>query len=94
MNKTYLELVSDLAALDKQIQFAWCAERVAAIEQIRGLMRDYGITPSEPVGRKRGRTPAPPRYRNPETGHTWTGWGARPVWLLGKDSKEFLIVHR
>ncbi|WP_408398694.1 H-NS histone family protein [Paraburkholderia nemoris] len=56
-------------------------------------MREYGIKPSELVGLKRGRSPAPPRYRDPETGQTWSGRGPRLRWLEGKNSKEFLITR-
>ncbi|WP_172166693.1 H-NS histone family protein [Paraburkholderia elongata] len=91
--KTYREFLADLAELEKRIESARRIERDAAIQKIRTLMREYGIAPSELVGRKRGRPPVPPRYRNPETRQTWTGWGARPKWLDGKDSREFLIVR-
>ena len=70
--KTYRELSADLAELEKRIESARRTERDAAIQEIRTLMREYGIAPSELVGRKRGRPPVPPRYRNPETGQTWT----------------------
>ena len=70
--KTYRELSADLAELEKRIESARRTERDAAIQEIRTLTREYGIAPSELVGRKRGRPPVPPRYRNPETGQTWT----------------------
>lgn len=90
---TYTELVKQLAELDKEIERVRRVERSSVIAAIRAQMRDYGIKPSELVGRKRGRSPAPPRYLNPETGQTWTGRGPRPQWLLGRNSKEFMIVH-
>ncbi|WP_407670997.1 H-NS family nucleoid-associated regulatory protein [Paraburkholderia sartisoli] len=56
-------------------------------------MREYDISAQELVPRRRGRPPAPPRYRNPATGQTWTGWGKRPAWLAGKNSLEFLVAR-
>ncbi|MGF6758916.1 H-NS family nucleoid-associated regulatory protein [Paraburkholderia sp. GAS42] len=90
---TYLELRAKLAILDEQIERARAAERSAAIERIRELMDEYNISPHEVVTRRRGRPPVPPRYRNPATGQTWTGWGKRPAWLGGKNSREFLVAR-
>jgi len=42
------------------------------------------------------RTPVPPKYRNPETGATWSGRGKAPRWISdaeaeGKSRDSFLI---
>ncbi len=42
------------------------------------------------------RNPVPPKYRNPETGATWSGRGKPPRWIsdaesAGKSRDEFLI---
>jgi len=42
------------------------------------------------------RTPVPPKYRNPETGATWSGRGKAPRWIseaesAGKSRDSFLI---
>jgi len=42
------------------------------------------------------RTPVPPKYRNPETGATWSGRGKPPRWISdaeseGKSRDSFLI---
>ena len=34
--------------------------------------------------------PLPPKYRNPETGQTWSGRGHTPGWMVG-DKDEYLI---
>src|SRR6478672_8514187 len=31
------------------------------------------------------------KFRNPESGQTWSGRGREPVWIKGKDRKEFKI---
>ncbi len=59
---TYAKLVNQLAELDKEIERVRRVERSGVIAEIRAQMREYGIKPSELVGRKRGRSPAPPRY--------------------------------
>jgi DNA-binding protein H-NS len=39
---------------------------------------------------KRGKLPA--KYRNPETGETWSGWARPPAWIAGiTDRSKFLI---
>jgi DNA-binding protein H-NS len=32
------------------------------------------------------------KYRDPETGKTWTGRGVAPKWIAGKDREAFLIT--
>lgn len=32
-----------------------------------------------------------PKYRNPETGDTWTGRGREPAWIKGKDRDDFAL---
>lgn len=39
---------------------------------------------------KKGKLPA--KYRNPETGETWSGWARPPAWIANvKDRSRFLI---
>lgn len=33
----------------------------------------------------------PPKYRDPQTGKTWSGRGRIPKWIEGKDRENFLI---
>ncbi|NUX58718.1 H-NS histone family protein [Paraburkholderia youngii] len=42
--------------------------------------------PANPRSRKK-----PPKYRDPHSGDTWTGQGAEPNWIKGKDRFHFLI---
>jgi DNA-binding protein H-NS len=55
------------------------------------------------VGRKPGSSlkgkKVQPKYRNPSSGETWAGRGARPLWLVaalkkGKKVEDFLIEKR
>jgi len=46
--------------------------------------------------RTQTRAPVPPKYRNPETGATWSGRGKAPRWVTeaeqeGKSRDDFLI---
>ncbi|EPD35077.1 hypothetical protein HMPREF9701_05456 [Delftia acidovorans CCUG 274B] len=35
--------------------------------------------------------PSQPKFRNPDTGATWTGHGRAPGWIAGKDRAPFQI---
>lgn len=74
--------------------------RSDAIASIKVMMADYTISAADlglvlkapPRNREKSANPRPPKYREPETGATWTGQGAEPKWLQGKNREDFLIV--
>ena len=85
---TLSELLAQKAALEKQIIDAQREEKTAAIAQIRALMTQYGLTAADITGRaplappKRGNTgKVPVKYRDPDSGNTWSGRGLQPNWL-------------
>jgi DNA-binding protein H-NS len=41
---------------------------------------------------KQPATKVAPKYKDPETGATWTGRGISPKWLAGKSKADFLIA--
>jgi H-NS histone C-terminal domain len=43
-------------------------------------------------GARKGRK-VPPKYRDPQSGETWAGRGAQPVWLRGKLKKGAKLDH-
>ncbi|CAG9184089.1 H-NS histone family protein [Cupriavidus respiraculi] len=94
---TYKELLAQKEALEVQLEEARQAEVGAAIEHIRELMDQYGLTVDDLArrrGRGRPRTRAPsesvPMYQDPKTGKTWSGRGRAPGWL-GKNREKFRI---
>ncbi|AQV96999.1 DNA-binding protein [Cupriavidus necator] len=104
---TYKELIAQKQALEAQIEAARATEVASVIEQIRGLMTQYGLTQEDVAPRRRRGRPAgaasasasasaekeplPPKYLDPKTGKTWSGRGRTPAWL-GKNPKRFLIA--
>ena len=83
---TLQELLAQKAAIEKQIVETQRQERADAIARVRALMAEYGLSAAEIAGK----APAPrkpegrriaPKYRNPETGETWSGRGLQPRWL-------------
>ncbi len=104
------EFLSEKQLLEKQIQklqrkmrTLHSRQRRPVINSIIKSMQEYGITPEEITEsfqrrEKRSATTssAPARYKNPETGDTWTGRGRPPRWIVdaeaqGKNRDSFLI---
>lgn len=101
----------EIQRLQKQAAALEKKQRGPVITGIVRNMREYDITPDEITAafnrRTRGpakttakktavRAPVPPKYRNPETGATWSGRGKPPRWISdaeseGKSRDSFLI---
>ncbi len=92
----YKALLEKKRELEAQIEQARKAELADAIAKARSLVSEYGLTAADVFsgGKKRssnaGSTVAP-KYRDPETGATWTGRGKAPKWIDGKDRAQFAI---
>jgi DNA-binding protein H-NS len=109
---TLAELLAQKTALEEQIAEVQRTEHAAAVAQVRALMAEHGLTwqdiGGEP-GRAAGAPPSrsgrsnaaaaprlPPKYRDPESGATWSGRGLKPRWLsvaldAGRSLDEFRI---
>lgn len=103
---TLKNLLAQKASIDKQIQQARRKERTEAISSIRSLMEQFDLTVADlsgkvstkASGRKspiKGRKVAP-KFRNAETGETWSGRGLQPKWLktaiaAGRKLEDFAI---
>jgi len=87
------ELIAQKAALEKRIAEAQNHERAAAIEQVKQLMAQHGLTVADLGGRGGATKPAaakagprkgskvPVKYRDPASGNAWSGRGLKPKWL-------------
>ena len=94
---TYSELQAQIAALQKEAEEVRKHELQDAINQIKALMDQYGITISDLGGKtgatKRKTSQVKAKYRDPVSGKEWTGRGLMPKWITqsGKDKDAFLI---
>lgn len=93
---SYRELLQQREALTAQIEEARRREISDAVAQVKAIVAEYGLNPEDIFTKRRGRsglagTKVPPKYRDPETGKTWTGRGKAPRWLDGKDRDAYLI---
>lgn len=79
------ELLAQKAAIEKQIADAQREERAEAVAKVRALMADHGLSLADLSGRaapaKRTGAKVAPKFRNAETGETWSGRGLQPKWL-------------
>lgn len=100
--KTYKELQAEIKSLQMRAEKARRAEVASVIADIKEKMRTYGITEADLLGKptkKAEKKPVKksgtvkPKYRNSDTGETWTGRGKPPRWIAGKDREQFLIEN-
>ena len=94
------ELLAQKAALEKQIAQTQREDRQKALEQIKTLMTEYGLTAADlnarPARKAGAGTKVAAKYRNKTTGETWSGRGLQPRWLkaalgTGKKLSDFAI---
>ena len=100
---TLKELLDRKAALDREIESTRKQEHVNAIEKVRALMQEYGLTIADIASKapvrasssaKGGKVAA--KYRDKATGETWSGRGLQPKWLkaalaAGRQLSEFSV---
>lgn len=92
---TYREFQIELERLHHQAERARLAEKSAVIDRIRALIVEYQLLPSDLdlAPKPRAKTAgAPAKYRDPQTGATWSGRGRAPKWLEGRDRSAFVIA--
>ena len=93
-------------ALDQQIEHTRTKERDQAVEKVKSLMSEYGLTVADLGNRAPAKAPrkakagtgakVAAKYRNASTGETWSGRGLQPRWLKaalasGRKIDEFAV---
>ena len=109
MNAPLDELLKAQEHLTAKIANLQRAARADDLATARELVRRHGFTAAElrcpsataaaaepQESSESARRPVAPKYRNPETGDTWTGRGLKPKWVeaslaAGKSLGELLI---
>lgn len=86
------ELVAQKEALEQQIAQIKRDERADALRNARSLVDIYELTIEELFGKQKSTGKgAAIKYRNSETGETWSGRGRAPRWLDGKNRQDFAV---
>jgi DNA-binding protein H-NS len=92
---TYKQLKDQIEELQRQAEEARAQEVNGAVNQIKTLMQDYGITISDLDGAGRKKSSKSGQQSNvqfqDESGNTWSGRGRMPAWLKGKDKEQFRV---
>ena len=96
-------LIAQREALEEQIKTLTHTQRAEAIEQVKALMREHGLTPADlgtgtrSIGKpKTAETKkVAAKYRGP-AGNSWSGRGLKPKWLQaaiasGKKVEDFAV---
>jgi DNA-binding protein H-NS len=104
MTASYREIQAQIRELTAAAESARKAELEQALSTIRELVQQYELTSDDLLGlfkKRRGRpagrtasqsTKGVPKYRDPDTGRTWTGQGKPPNWIRdAADRSVFLI---
>lgn len=94
---TYQEYQSQITELQAMAEKARQEEIANARNKVRQLMHEYGLEPKDLLsekkktssGKKTGTVEA--KYRDPDSGATWTGRGRAPRWLGNRNKDAFLI---
>jgi DNA-binding protein H-NS len=96
----YQQLKAQIAKLEAEAAAARKVEAAEAVATIKALMAEFDLT-AEDLGFKAGRKVAKakvagtPKYRDPQTGKTWTGRGKPPAWMaaaLKAGTAEALLI--
>lgn len=92
---TLAELIAQKEALEEQIKQKRHAELKETIAQVKTIIKSYGLTVHDLFGKakasKKSSGTVTAKYRDPQTGATWSGRGRSPKWLEGKNAADFLI---
>jgi len=85
---TLQDLLAQRAEIERKIADVQREERANAINQIKTLMAEFGLTAADIAGKSTAARPASkpagkvaPKFRNAATGETWSGRGLQPKWL-------------
>lgn len=97
---SYKDLLKQRDELEKKIQDARQRELTEAVAKVRALIEEHSLTaedvfPPARAGRSGNATgtgsKVAPKYKNPETGETWTGRGKAPKWIQDQDRSKYEI---
>lgn len=95
---SYKELMQQREQLEKQIQEARNKELSEAVGKVRSLVAEFSLSAEDvfpPARSKRAASTGnkvAPKYRNPQTGDTWTGRGKAPKWIAGEENRDKFAI--
>lgn len=111
MTKSYTQLKSAIAKLEKEAAALRETETAKVVAQIKESIATFGLTVEQLFGRgaKALKTAAGkalgggkavrkgagvPKYRDPKTGKTWTGFGKAPGWIATVRNRDKFLIDQ
>jgi DNA-binding protein H-NS len=90
------ELEAHIAEAKATLAAKLKARTAEVIASIKSMAQEVGLTVTiegapEPAGSPMKGVKVAPKYRDPNTGKTWSGRGVRPTWMNGSDPEQFRI---
>ena len=65
--------------------------------EIKEKIAEFGFTMEDVFSAKKTRKlreASDPKYRDPDTGATWSGMGREPLWIKGRDRAAFAVENK
>lgn len=94
-SNTIQSLQKQLGHINLLLEEAKKEEKAAVLASIKEQVQQYGITEVEllrAAGFVKDRPKrVPAKYYDPSSGKSWSGRGACPKWLIGKNRDDYLI---
>jgi DNA-binding protein H-NS len=89
------ELLAQRQTLQQQVTAARQREAELVLAEIVRKMREYQISLADLMGREhesqKVTTTPVPKYRDLQSGATWSGRGRAPHWIVDKNRDDFLV---
>ena len=99
--QTYAQIQNQIEQLKAEAEKIRKDNMTAVIEQILALMKEHGVSLDDlnKAGIKERQTGvSTAKYRDPESGATWSGRGKQPAWFKNRidagESKESLLISK
>lgn len=104
--KSFEALKAEIAQLEIQAAAARRVEIKEAVTSIREVINKYSLTAADlgfkgqslSMSRAKVGTSRPgagvPRYLEPKTGKTWTGFGKPPVWIASAKNRDIYLIDK
>ena len=97
MNTTLEALIAQKDALELRIAELLAIERTKAITEVLALVDRHTLTkeelfgPSDYKSRKAAKSASEVKYKDPVSGDIWNGKGIPPVFMRGRNKKDFRV---
>lgn len=86
------EIDKEIVALQQEKALVFKNESKQALAEVKQTIAKFKFTDKQVFSETKARAQAADKYRDPETGKTWSGRGREPKWIKDKNREHFLIT--